>query len=111
MAKRYQVDVLHSGSSRQARHSNSNDDGGVQPDTELLMEIMELREELELCSSATQLQAFHTLVDANMKECRHALTQAFEHHQIPEATALIIRLQYLTKVQQEIQNKQEDMGL
>ncbi|CEG66256.1 Putative Fe-S protein assembly co-chaperone HscB [Rhizopus microsporus] len=72
---------------------------------ELLMEVMELREELEEASSKEELEAIKQKNDEKYKETVQKLKDAFDKKDYMHAKELTIELQYWASIQKAIHDK------
>lgn len=81
----------------------------VEPDQEVLAEVMEHRETLHSIYTLDVLNEFKDNVAATKDECIKEISRAFVAENYPHAAQLTIRLRYLEKTLEEIQVKSFDL--
>jgi len=82
------------------------DEEGTIHDPALLMEIMELREEVEAATDAHKLIKIKEENKKKMLECENALKAVFQSGDITNAVPLVQRMTYYHKIIEEITRKQ-----
>ncbi|KAJ1949357.1 molecular chaperone [Linderina macrospora] len=73
-------------------------------DPELLMEVMELREEIEMAKCEEEMAAIKRRNDGSIEHVVEELSGAFGHNDLDRARQLTNHFQYLRRVSQAIQN-------
>mmetsp|Transcript_14160 Transcript_14160/g.23568 ORF Transcript_14160/g.23568 Transcript_14160/m.23568 type:complete len:196 (-) Transcript_14160:103-690(-) len=81
---------------------------GVELSSQFLLEVMEIREELESCPSQEQLRLLGARNDIRVASVHAALARAFAANEVDSARTLTAQLQYLVRIGAEI-NKQRDI--
>lgn len=84
----------------------NKEEGGISPETELLMEMMDLQEDIAdavLPSETTQISED---VEILIKETLSALAEGFRQSHLHEAAQLTIRLKYLLKALEDVKRRQ-----
>mmetsp|Transcript_15947 Transcript_15947/g.19785 ORF Transcript_15947/g.19785 Transcript_15947/m.19785 type:complete len:293 (-) Transcript_15947:1345-2223(-) len=79
--------------------------GETNTDPALLMEAMEAREELEETESIKDLKSMKKNFASTIAKVEGELKASFDAHKLEEAARLAVRLRYLTKVVDEIDEK------
>ena len=74
---------------------------------QLLMEIMTHREALDGIKEVDELQTFALKINEQLRLCKSTLSNAFDKENFDLAQQQTTRLQYLTKLQQEINQKKK----
>ena len=69
--------------------------------------VANLREELENCTSLECVRLLHCQNQQLTNECVRQLGTAFKLRQLDQARELTVRLQYLTKISLEAEDKEE----
>lgn len=82
------------------------DEEGTIHDPALLMEIMELREEVEEATDSDKLVNIKEQNKKKMLECENALKEVFQSGDIMHAVPLVQRMTYYHKIIEEITRKQ-----
>ena len=80
-------------------------------DPEALMEIMELREELEALQGRSELNSFHQVIKERFNEACKQFSTAWTQQDSKELMKLYLRLSYLSKIQDEIKTPQRQSSL
>ena len=91
--------------------------GGKKPDFEMLRQqeqamlfhVMEVRETLEESEDANEIKDILQSASAQIDECLHAMEIAFEKKDFFDARHRTVLLNYLSKIQQEAENKLESL--
>lgn len=81
----------------------------VEPD--VLMAVMEAREALSSAVSAEQLEDIARANKAKQDSSLAGLRSAFEQEDLGEASKLLVRLQYYTKIAKEVEARGEALGV
>lgn len=92
--------------------------GGEKPDLEalqqqeqaMLFHVMEVRETLEESEDIEEITDILTTASQQIEECLHAMESAFEKMDLFDARHRTVLLNYLSKIQQEAENKLESLG-
>ncbi|KAL6074497.1 Co-chaperone Hsc20 [Balamuthia mandrillaris] len=82
-----------------------DESSGTITDPELLMEVMEVRGEIEEATSKDQLRALQRENQEKLRACYAAASEALRHDHLEEARQAAIRLQYLEKVEEELKQR------
>ena len=80
-------------------------------DPEALMEIMELREELETLQGRGELNSFHQAIKKRFNETCEQFSAAWTQKDSKGLMKLYLRLSYLSKIQDEIKTPQRQFSL
>ena len=73
----------------------------------MLLHVMEVRETLEESDDRTEINDILSSSSSQINECLHAMEIAFERRDLFEARHRTVLLNYLSKIQQEAENKLE----
>ncbi|HEU5046344.1 MAG TPA: Fe-S protein assembly co-chaperone HscB [Rickettsiales bacterium] len=79
----------------------------IKPSGELLMEVMEMREQLAEAVSAEDMEKIEVHNRQDREKTVAEIAQAFEKSDLPSASALTTRLSYLSKMQDEIKSRKK----
>ena len=75
---------------------------------ELLIEIMEIRESVDECTSLEELSEYANTNVASIRQCTLALKKDYdESHDLEKVTAIAVKLKYLAKIEEEIRRKED----
>ena len=77
----------------------------------LLMQVMEVRERIAAASDEAELRALMTSNSSEVEVLIRDLEASFAKHDTDAAARDLVALQYLTKIQLEIEDKAERLGL
>ncbi|CAK9262817.1 unnamed protein product [Sphagnum jensenii] len=83
----------------------SIDEEGTIHDPPLLLEIMELREEIEETADPTKLQEIKEKNSIKLQDCEKALSTAFGNGDLAGAIPLVRKMTYYDKISEEITRK------
>jgi molecular chaperone HscB len=83
----------------------SIDEEGTIHDPPLLLEIMELREEIEETADPTKLQELKEKNSIKLQDCEKALSTAFGNGDLAGAIPLVQKMTYYDKISEEITRK------
>jgi molecular chaperone HscB len=83
----------------------SIDEEGTIHDPPLLLEIMELREEIEETADPTKLQEIKEKNSIKLQDCQKALRTAFGNGDLVGAIPLVRKMTYYDKISEEITRK------
>jgi molecular chaperone HscB len=75
----------------------------------MLLHVMEVRETLEESEELEEIKDILTASSSQITECLHAMEIAFERRDLFEARHRTVLLNYLSKIQQEAENKLESL--
>lgn len=81
------------------------DKEGTVTDSELVMEIMEVRESVEDANNADTLKILQSKIQAKLEECRTSFSTAYERHDFASAVSSVQKMSYYERVNEEIIKK------
>jgi molecular chaperone HscB len=86
-------------------HTQPNIEQQTLDDPELLMEVIELREELLEAQSLEQINGLRDRLETSFNQNLASMSEAFKTNDYQEAAKLLNRLRYLNKIRGEAQHK------
>jgi len=84
---------------------NTESSDSIKPCPILLMEVMEDRDQLSELKNFDDIQDFENRINSKKEKCLNELDNEFNNENYNDAASLTIRLQFLTKILEEIRLK------
>lgn len=85
------------------------EEGETHTDTNLLMEVLEIREELEECFSLEKLRETRSHNESQITACLALLKAAYEDGAMQQFSSHVVRHRYLVKITEEIDAREEEL--